>query len=140
MTLFNTTPDTLDGFDAFWALYPRDDHHPGRKSGKAKCRAMWKSRGLWKVKHQIMAALKEDIKAISKGSFKRYKDGNPLECFPGVHPWLNQGKYDRDTPEPAKSKKEVKPEVVAPEHKVMTKEEFDRLKPRFRELARVIKP
>jgi len=135
MTLFDTKPDTLDGFDAFWALFPRDRRRTGKRAGKDKCKTLWRCRKLSSRKTQVMRALKEDIKDIAKGAYAMSED--TMKYFPGIHPWLNQGKYDRDIPEEKEPKEKLKERVIKTAHVAMTQEEFENLKPGFRKLARV---
>lgn len=133
MTLFNSKPDPLDGFDVFWSLFPRDRRRAGRKSGKDSCKVLWRVRKLYVAKSQILEALKQDIKDIKKGSYAKGDDR--MHFFPGIKPWLNQAKYDRDVEEPKKKE----PPVSPPQDYVqMTPEEFERLKPHFRRLAKIM--
>jgi len=132
MTLFNTQPDPLDGFDALWELWPRDKRRPGRKSRKARCKSIYKHEKLFKIKDLVLAAAREDIAGIGKGVYGPEYD--PMKCFPGIEPWLNQQKWDRDI-EPPKAPKKIEKPVI--DHKRMSQEEFDEKKQQFRKLAKV---
>ena len=131
MNLFDCKPDPLDGFDAFWALFPKDPRRKGKKSGPDKCKDIWKVRKLYKVKSQVLKALKEDIEDIKKGSYAIGEDR--MKWFNGPRPWLNQKKYDRDIVEPPQIQ-EVPPSPE-PEHIRMPQEEFLKRKEEFRRLA-----
>ena len=133
--LFTTVQDPLDGFDALWALWPRDKRRPGRKSRKDRCKVIYKRDKLAKINVLVLAAAREDIAGIGKGVYGH--DYDLMKCFPGIEPWLNQQKWDRDLIEPKKEeprKKEVDPE---PKHVAMTVEEFQAKKAYFRERARM---
>ena len=99
-TLFPGIADKSDGFDAFWKLYPRDPHHPNRKSGKTKCLHIWKRDKLYLKHEHVIAVLKEDIENIKKGNYALSKDSShKMEYFPGIQPWLNGPAWDRDIEE-----------------------------------------
>jgi hypothetical protein len=133
VNLFDKKPDKLEGFDAFWALFPRDKRRSGRKSGKSECKRIWKKVELYKSWEQVLAALKEDIKDIAKGS---YASGEDRMCyFPGIKPWLNQEKYDRDEPEPTPAPTLVSHIPKSFHKKCMTRLEFESNKDHFRKLA-----
>lgn len=127
-TLFNLGPtpprgaavDPLDGFDAWWKLYPKNPKHGGgRKYGKGKCEHYWKHYKLWKQKDKIMAALREDIRGIEKGHFAFSPGSNDrMYKFPAAPTWLNPNavkgaRWDRDVePEKPKPVRVVQPEIV----------------------------
>lgn len=92
------SPKKDDGFDEFWAAYPKCE----RKTGKAGCRTAWISQGLSKVKGKLMKAL--EIDKASRGWAK-----NNGEYIPLPKTWLNKKRYEDIsdeaivTPEPATS-------------------------------------
>lgn len=71
-----------EDFDAFWSAYPKCE----RKSGKADCRTIWKTRKLSAVKDKLMAAL--EIDKASRGWTK-----NNGEYIPFPKTWLNKKRY-----------------------------------------------
>lgn len=134
--LFDVQEDHLDGFYAFWSLYPRDRRRPGRKAGKGKCQRIWKAKKLWKVRDQVIAALKEDIKAMTKGAHRLSEDH--MYYFPGIQPWLNQERWDRDIePEKPKRMKADESAIVrhSPPRPLLTPEEKATMLPVWRAIA-----
>lgn len=121
-----------DHFERFWKLFPRDKLRPGKKAGKSKCRQLWKKKRLGLRVDLVIAALKQDIAGIEKGVYEWAVNSTDRMCyFPGIQPWLNQDKWDRDIEQ--EMPKPKPPPVV--ESIPMTREEKARLLPGFRKLA-----
>jgi hypothetical protein len=125
-SLFGTSPDgtpatdPLDGFEAWWRLYPRDIKRRNRKCGKGKCRAYWVKNKLAKEKDRIMAALREDIAGIEKGAFSFSPGSDDLMfSFPMTTTWINPNsvkgaRWDRDVEPEAKPRPQPKPPQPPP--------------------------
>lgn len=117
-----TRQDKSVGFEAFWDLFPRDPRR-NRKYGKRKCLEIWMRHKLADHGGQIMAALREDIEDIARGVYKDTRNpSDKMLTFPGIQPWLNQGRWDREL-RPVKAKEaRPAPPLVEPTP-IMTPEE-----------------
>ena len=125
-------------FDDFWATFPRDPMRAGRKSGKTKCLQIWKKKGLDRQADRVMAALDEDIRDIKSGQYAFTKESRDrMHYFPGIQPWLNQDKWDRDVLSPSGANPTPRP-PQPPEapHVPMTAEEKASKLAEFRKLAK----
>jgi len=125
--------DKLNGFETFWKLFPRDKMRGNRKAGKEICRQLWKIKKLYRQPNRVMAAIKQDIKDIDKGVHAFCDGSRDRMCFfPGIQPWLNQDKWDRDI-EPEVPKPPPKP--PAPVQTPMTDAQKAKMLPAWRAIA-----
>jgi len=96
-TMFEVYDPRDDGFDQFWKLFPRDKLRSGRKAGKEKCLHIWRKKQLHLKKDMVLAALMQDIKDVEKGTYQMAVNSTDKLCyFPGIQPWMNQDRWDRD--------------------------------------------
>jgi hypothetical protein len=73
------------GFDLFWAAWPRGE----RKTGKAKCKAVWKKKKLDPQAAKILKVLE----AMKKSDGWTKENGHYI---PAPLVWLNQDRFDCD--------------------------------------------